>query len=324
MRPLPPDHPPVKTARPDGAPHTPWRDAGRWFAAAALVLCAHAAGAYAVRMTEEIVQPAGAEPAAMVVELVDEPQAPVAEQVAEQAQPETTPEPQKQVEPETPPEPEPVVEPKPEPVPDPVPEPTPEPAPAPKPEEIVPDLTEAPKPEIALPKPVEEPKPVEKPEPKKPEPKKIEKPKPKPEKPRKRVEKPKPQRAEKAPETRQASAPQVDAAEGAKATASRKGQLFASVGVSSARWEARLQAHMQRNARFLQRRSGGSARGLVQITFVIDPSGNVLSARLAGTSGDPALDRLALEVARRASPVPAPPPAFARARMPINLPIRFQ
>jgi protein TonB len=166
------------------------------------------------------------------------------------------------------------------------------------------------------------PLPIEKPEPK-PE-KKVEKPKPEKPKPVQKVEKPKPKKAEKAKETRQASAPRMDADNGARAAANRRGENNASAGVSSAKWTSKLQAHMARNVRFLQRKASRNSKGLVQVTFVIDPSGNVLSARLAGSSGDPTVDQMALEAARRASPVPAPPAAMAKARMPITLPLLFK
>lgn len=302
MTKLPPEHPPIKVASSD-VPHPSfWRDTGRWLLAGVVVLTAHAAGAYVVHMTQEQDQPDGAPVAAMVVELAPEPVAPVEEQVAEQAQPEMAPEPE-EVEPEpepTPPEPEEIT--------------PPEPEVQPEPEEIVPDVVEAEKAEVAVPKPVEKQEP--KPEPK-PKPKQVEKPKPK------KVEKPKPKKAEKAKETRQASAPVMDADSGSRAAANRRGQNSASAGVSSSKWTSKLQSHMARNVRFLQRKSR-NAKGLVRVTFVIDPSGNVLSARLAGSSGNPDVDQLALEAARRASPVPAPPPALAKARMPITLPLLFK
>ncbi len=115
----------------------------------------------------------------------------------------------------------------------------------------------------------------------------------------------------------------MDADAGARAKANRRGKNAASAGVSTAKWTSKLQSHMARNVRFLQRKSR-NAKGLVQVTFVIDPSGNVLSARLAGSSGNSQVDQLALEAARRASPVPAPPAALAKARMPITLPLLFK
>ncbi|WP_343312705.1 TonB family protein [Brucella sp. BE17] len=290
---LPPDHPPIKVASPDAPQSSFWRDTGRWLCAGILVLSAHAAGAYVIHVTQDQDQPDGGEVAAMVVELAPEPTAPLEEQASESAQPETAEVPEEEIEPEpepTPPEPEEVTPPEPE-----------------EPEEIVPDVVETEKAEVAVPKPVEKPEP-------KPEPK------PKP----KKVEKPKPKKAEKARETRQASAPRIDANDGAKAAANRRGQNnSASAGVSSAKWSSKLQSHMARSVRYLKRRKR-DAKGRVLVNFVVDPSGNVLSARVASSSGDATVDQLAVEAARRASPVPAPPPAIAKARMAVTLPLSFE
>lgn len=292
---LPPDHLPIKAASQDVDRHSFWHDAGRWICAGCVVLFAHAAGAYAVQAMRPAEEPYGAEVAAMVVELAPEPMAPVEEQISEVAQVASAPEE--------------VVEPQPEPVTE------PEPVQEQPAEEPAPDVVEAPKPEVVVPKKVE--KLVEKPVVKKVE-------KPKLEKPKRKVEKTKREKVEKAPETKVASAPSLDANSGPRMAANKQGANNATAGVNTTRWNAILQAHMARNVRFLQRKAGGKAKGSVRIQFVIDPSGNVLSARLAGTSGDPAVDRLAVEVAHRASPVPAPPAAMARARLPITLPLRFQ
>ncbi|MFC4626313.1 energy transducer TonB [Daeguia caeni] len=297
---LPPDHPPIKAASEDADRRTFWHDAGRWICAGAIVLAAHAAGAYVVQAMRPAEEPHGAEVAAMVVEFAPEPMAPVEEQISEVAQAATSPE--EAV------EPEPVKEPEPE----------PEPVQEQPVEETVPDVVEAPKPEVVLPKQVKKPveKPVEKTV------KKVEK--PKPEKPKRKVEKQPSEKAEKARETKVASAPSLDANSGPRVAANRQGANNSTPGVNTNRWNAILQAHMARNVRFLQRKAGGKAKGLVRVQFVIDPTGNVLSARLAGTSGDPTVDKLAVEAAHRASPVPAPPPAMARARLSIVLPLRFQ
>ncbi|EEH13134.1 MULTISPECIES: TonB family protein [Brucella] len=303
-----PVHPPVKVARTDSYDHSFWRDAGRWLGAGVLVLLVHAAGAYVIHMAQEDNQPEGTEVAAMVVELVPDLVAPAEERVSEEVQPETTTEQPEEVQPEPEPEPQP--------------EAKAEPQQVQEPEEVIPDVVEAQKPEVAVPLPVEKPqeKPEEKPkaEPK-PEPKKVEKLKPQKPKP----EKVKPKKAEKAAETREASAPRVDADNGAKVAASKRGETSASAGVIWAKWTSRLQSHMARNARFLQSKSRNT-RGETHVAFVIDPSGNVLSARIAVSSGDPAVDQLALEAARRASPVPAPPAAIAKARMPITMPLLFK
>ncbi|AAX74975.1 hypothetical protein P053_02641 [Brucella abortus 01-4165] len=278
-----PVHPPVKVARTDSYDHSFWRDAGRWLGAGVLVLLVHAAGAYVIHMAQEDNQPEGTEVAAMVVELVPDLVAPAEERVSEEVQPETTTEQPEEVQPEPEPEPQP--------------EAKAEPQQVQEPEEVIPDVVEAQKPE---------PKKVEKLKPQKPKPEKV-----------------KPKKAEKAAETREASAPRVDADNGAKVAASKRGETSASAGVIWAKWTSRLQSHMARNARFLQGKSRNT-RGEAHVAFVIDPSGNVLSARIAVSSGDPAVDQLALEAARRASPVPAPPAAIAKARMPITMPLLFK
>lgn len=307
MSKMPPEHPRIKPVSMDDT-RSGWIDAARWVGAGAIVLCAHAAGAYVVHSMQPEDVMDGSPPAAIMIEFEPEPVAPIAEEEADTVQPdmvkelaETEPE----VEPEPVPEPEPEVEPET----DPIIEPELETEPEPKPEEIIPDVVEAPKPEVAVPlpavKPVERPKIVEK----------------KQEKPvGKRVQKPKPK---KAPDNSRAATPSVAANVGAKIAANRNGQSAGNPGIRSDRWVSKLQAHLERQRRFLSRGMGSGARGIVSISFVIDPSGHVLSARISGSSGDSKLDQLALQTVRRASPVPAPPAATAKARMPITVPIRF-
>jgi len=316
---LPPDHPPIKVAAVDSQSQSLWKDAGRWIGAGIIVLCVHAAGAYAVHLSQGEDYPDGGQIEAMFVELAPEAMAPAEEQVSEVAQQETAVEPEEVIEKLEVPE----VEPEPEPVPVPEPEPVVEPEPVQneEPEEVIPDLVEAPMPDVAIPVPAIKPA-IRHEEPKR-EVAKLEEPKPEKPKPVKKADRPKPKRAEKAEESRKASAPRIDADSGSKAVANRQGNQSASAGVSSNKWTSKLQSHMARNVRFLQRRAR-NAKGLVRVTFEIDPSGNVLSARLAGSSGDPTVDKLALEAAKRASPVPAPPPALAKARIPITLPLLFK
>ncbi|MBB6261240.1 protein TonB [Paenochrobactrum gallinarii] len=301
---LPPEHPPIRPVSMDDT-RSGWWDTARWVGAGAIVLCAHAAGAYAVHsmQSEDVMD--GTPPAAIMIEFAPEPEAPVAEEEAEAIQPETAEEVAEA-------EPEPELEPEPEVAPEPEPEPEPQPEPEPEPEEVIPDIVEAPTPEVAVPlpvkKPVERPKPVEK----------------KQEKPIvKRVEKPKPKQAEKAPVAKKSATPAVAANDGSKLAANRNGQSAGNPGISSDKWVSKLQAHLERQRRFLSRGMGSGAKGIVNISFVIDPSGQVLSARVSGSSGDVKLDQLALQTVQRASPVPAPPAAMAKSRMPITVPIRF-
>ncbi|MCL7998381.1 energy transducer TonB [Brucella sp. 21LCYQ03] len=308
---LPPEHPPIKNvASTDSHHHSFWHDAGRWIGAGVIVLTVHAAGAYAVSMNQDDDQPDGAQVAAMVVEFAPEPEAPMEEVVSEVAQQETAVEPVEEA------EPEPVVEELKEP------EPEPEPEVVEEPEEVIPDVVEAPKPEVAVPAPVEKPEPkVEKPKVEKP---KVEKPRVEKPKPVKQVEKPKPKKAEKAKETREASAPRMDVDSGAKPIANRRGDNNASAGVSSNKWQSKLYSHLLRRTRSLQRQAGKGIKGTAQVAFVVDPSGNILSVSLARSSGNPLVDQLAVQATRNSSPVPAPPAAIAKPRMPITVPIQFK
>ena len=55
------------------------------------------------------------------------------------------------------------------------------------------------------------------------------------------------------------------------------------------------------------RKPATRARGTVVVAFRVAPSGGLASARVAKSSGDPLLERAALDHIRRAAPFPAPP-----------------
>jgi protein TonB len=62
-------------------------------------------------------------------------------------------------------------------------------------------------------------------------------------------------------------------------------------------------------------------RGAAQIAFHLMPDGAPCDIRVARSSGDPMLDRLAVDTVRRAGPFPKPPTAL---RADTELEIRFQ
>lgn len=167
-------------------------------------------------------------------------------------------------------------------------------------EEIVPDLVEAPLPEVAMAMPAPRPEIVEpKPEPK---------PKPKPE--RKKVER--------RPPPKPAPAAKASAEDAPVRAAPRPTEGSASQGESPARWQSRVVAHINRNKRYP---AGESAQGTAAVRFTIDASGRVTSASLSRSSGSSVLDSAAVDIVRRASPVPAPPPAEGRRAL--TVPINF-
>jgi periplasmic protein TonB len=89
-----------------------------------------------------------------------------------------------------------------------------------------------------------------------------------------------------------------------------------------ATWQKELAAHLNKYKRYPQDRSTQSAEVLV--SFVLDRTGHVASAQIVRGSGDSSFDAAALEMLRRADPVPAPPPLIADEGLTFSLPVHFQ
>ncbi|MDH6269606.1 protein TonB [Rhizobium sp. SG_E_25_P2] len=90
--------------------------------------------------------------------------------------------------------------------------------------------------------------------------------------------------------------------------------------VSPAKWQSRLMAHLERRKRYPSGARSRGEQGTAYVRFRIDDAGNVLSASLARSSGFPDLDNAVVEMVRRASPVPTPPPGVNKT---ITAPVRF-
>jgi protein TonB len=81
-----------------------------------------------------------------------------------------------------------------------------------------------------------------------------------------------------------------------------------------------LMAQLTRHKRF----PPGAGVGTASVTFTIRRMGEVLSARLADSSGDRALDAETVSLPRRASRLPAPPPGIgAGGSITIAVPVRL-
>lgn len=133
--------------------------------------------------------------------------------------------------------------------------------------------------------------------------------------------KPKPVRkVQRKPVPKPSIARKVSAQEAPKAAAPREVEGGATNGISPARWQSRVNAHLNRYKRYP---SGENAQGTVSVRFTIDAGGRVTGVSLARSSGSGALDQAALDMVRRASPVPAPPPAIAKASMRLTVPVNF-
>ena len=294
------------------------REAGLWTSAAAIILAAHVAVAYAVQNLRFAEMQDGGPPPALAVEMAPLVSAPAVPEEAAMLDM-VTPEPPDAAEAEKPIEVKPVTDPAPvvqqaEPI-------TEQPseaddtqeveqaAPAeqtvaalseqPPLDEVVPDPVEAIAPDVVIPLP--QPKPVE-----------AEVKAQKPAEPRKKaekkpVEKPKERvKKEKAPPPRATTTASIDAKAAAKAAAPQSSATQRGSG-NSKQWDAKLRAWLNRHKRYPSAAKARRAEGNVLVTFTVDASGRVLSARLARSSGDADLDRTALSILQGAT-VPAPPP----------------
>ena len=88
-------------------------------------------------------------------------------------------------------------------------------------------------------------------------------------------------------------------------------------------YASRLRAWLEAHKTYPKRARMRREEGVVHLHFTMDRAGNVLSARIARTSGHAALDQETLELARRASPLPAPPEDLAGNPLSLTVPVRF-
>ncbi|MGJ4952058.1 TonB family protein [Bradyrhizobium sp. HKCCYLS20291] len=212
--------------------------------------------------------------------------------------------------PQAQPDPEPQVTAQPEPVPETIaqPEPMPQVALAPEPPRADDVVLPPPPP----PKPIEAKPPEPKPTP---APERVErKPVEKKEAKEKVERKPAPAKPAAAAESRQsrvASAPNP----GEDSVGAREGQ---------AAWNHQVEAQIGRAAAGAYPSDGNGVTGTVAVSVVIDRNGRLLSRRLAGSSGSPALDRAALSIIERAQPFPRFPPVMTMAQVSRTVPLRLR
>lgn len=132
---------------------------------------------------------------------------------------------------------------------------------------------------------------------------------------------PKPAPAHKAPPPSQAARKTTIDVTKSERTAASETTAGRGAAVSPARWQSRLMAHLERRKRYPAAARSAHQEGTVYVRFRIDTSGNVLSVQLSRSSGHAILDEAVLQLVRRASPVPAPPPGASTT---IVAPVRFE
>lgn len=152
------------------------------------------------------------------------------------------------------------------------------------------EAIETPPAEVVVPKPVG--KPVEK---------KAEK------TPRKVIRKPAPRRVT-----------ATDPAKGKSSTTQAEAKVARAPSVNPARWHSQVYAAIAR-----RKPHDRGVSGRVSIRFIVNASGAIVSAGVARSSGNSALDSAALAMVRGAR-VPAPPANLPGSRHPFTIPVVFQ
>jgi protein TonB len=120
-------------------------------------------------------------------------------------------------------------------------------------------------------------------------------------------------------------APQTRAAPQAERVAPN--QSAASAGARAAAilpsYRALLTAHLQRFKQYPAASRAAGEQGTAALSFTVSRSGQVLSSRLASSSGHHALDAETLAMIRRAQPLPSFPPEINQASLGFTVPVRF-
>lgn len=84
-----------------------------------------------------------------------------------------------------------------------------------------------------------------------------------------------------------------------------------------------LSAHLQRFKQYPAASRAASEQGVAMLSFTVSRSGQVLSSRLAKSSGSAALDAETMAMIRRAQPLPAFPAGMTESSQSFTVPVRF-
>ena len=95
----------------------------------------------------------------------------------------------------------------------------------------------------------------------------------------------------------------------------------ASVPSATASWQQSLMARLAKEQHYPAQARG--VQGVVSLAFTMDRHGKVVSSRIVKSSGSAVLDAEALDLIKRAAPLPPPPADIADSDLLFIVPIRF-
>jgi periplasmic protein TonB len=125
------------------------------------------------------------------------------------------------------------------------------------------------------------------------------------------------------PERRARAPTDIEGAVAEKSAAPRSGASTAS-NAAIRTWKSAMVMHINRHKRYPDAARSRRLAGEVQIVFSMDRSGHVLQSRIRHSSGSTLLDVEAMELFKRASPLPLPPPAVQGEVLQYVMPITFR
>jgi len=88
-------------------------------------------------------------------------------------------------------------------------------------------------------------------------------------------------------------------------------------------WQKSFVAHINRYKRYPAEAEAHKMTGIVTVVFMLDRRGQVLSSRVMHSSGSAVLDEEAVDLLRRAAPLPTPPQDVPPEGIHLSIPIRF-
>jgi protein TonB len=143
------------------------------------------------------------------------------------------------------------------------------------------------------------------------------------EKPTEEVAKQDSQAQDARPESRAKAPTEIEGAVAEKSAAPRSGASTAS-NTAVRTWKSSMVMHINKHKRYPEAARSRGLAGEVQIIFSMDRSGRVLNSRIQHSSGSSLLDAEAVDLFKRASPLPLPPPTVQGEILEYSLPIRFR
>jgi protein TonB len=89
-------------------------------------------------------------------------------------------------------------------------------------------------------------------------------------------------------------------------------------------WQRDLVVHINKKKRYPQTARDQRQQGIVTVAFTMNRQGQLVSASVAKGTGYAPLDEAALDMLRRASPLPSPPDAMEGETFEFMIPVRFR